>query len=94
MRSTKWTYHKERSFPSKCFIFSKILFQIKNLYEELISCTNHPNVRIHTFRKRLSFILGGFFPESIINNFTKLFIRLVQRNATKEVLGFKFMVKL
>ena len=29
--STKWTYHKERSFASNYFIFSKILFQFKTL---------------------------------------------------------------
>ena len=28
---TKWTYHKERSFASNCFIFLNILFQFKNL---------------------------------------------------------------
>ena len=31
MVSTKWNDHKEWSFPSNCFIFSKILFQFKNL---------------------------------------------------------------
>ena len=31
MGSTKWTYHKEPSFASNYFIFSKILFQFKNL---------------------------------------------------------------
>ena len=31
MGSTKWTYHKERRFASNYFIFSKILFQFKNL---------------------------------------------------------------
>ena len=30
MGSTKWTYNKEWSFASKCFHFSKILFQFKN----------------------------------------------------------------
>ena len=29
--STKWTYHRERSFASTYFIFLKILFQFKNL---------------------------------------------------------------
>ena len=29
--SIKWTYHKERSFASNDFIFSKILFHFKNL---------------------------------------------------------------
>ena len=31
MGSTKWTYHKERSFASNHFIFSKALFQFKSL---------------------------------------------------------------
>ena len=31
MGSTKWSYHKERSFFSSNFIFLKILFQFKNL---------------------------------------------------------------
>ena len=30
MVTTKWTYHKERSFASNYFIFLKILFQFKN----------------------------------------------------------------
>ena len=29
--STKWTYHKERSFSSNYLIFLKILFQFRNL---------------------------------------------------------------
>ena len=29
--STKWTYHKEWRFASNSIIFSKILFQFKNL---------------------------------------------------------------
>ena len=31
MASVKWSYHKERSFASNCFIFLKILFQFKSL---------------------------------------------------------------
>ena len=31
MGSTKWSYHKERSFFSNNFIFLKMLFQFKNL---------------------------------------------------------------
>ena len=31
MMSTKWTCHKEWSFTSNYFIYSKILFQFKNL---------------------------------------------------------------
>ena len=32
MVSIKWTYHKERSFARKYFIFLKTLFQFKNLF--------------------------------------------------------------
>ena len=31
MVTTKWAYHRERSFTSNYFIFLKILFQFKNL---------------------------------------------------------------
>ena len=31
MVTTKWAYHRERSFASNYFIFLKILFQFKNL---------------------------------------------------------------
>ena len=37
MVTTKWAYHKERSFASNYFIFLRILFQFKNLFfKELI----------------------------------------------------------
>ena len=32
MVTTKWAYHKERSFASNYLIFLKILFQFKNLF--------------------------------------------------------------
>ena len=32
MVTTKWTYHKERSFASNYYIFLEILFQFKNLF--------------------------------------------------------------
>ena len=63
MGSTKLTYHKEQSFASNHFPFSKILFQFRTSYIELIWCTKHLNVHIHTFQKRWSFPLGYFFPE-------------------------------
>ena len=31
MITTKWAYHRERSFVSNYFIFFKVLFQFKNL---------------------------------------------------------------
>ena len=33
--TTKWTYHKERSFASNYYIFLKILFQFKNLLQRV-----------------------------------------------------------
>ena len=36
MRSTKWTYHKERSFARDYFIFSKISFHFRTFYEDFI----------------------------------------------------------
>ena len=53
MVSTKWTYHKDQSFGSKCFIFLKILFQFKNLLKRVDLM--YPNAYIATFRKRRSF---------------------------------------
>ena len=47
----------------------KILFHCKNLSERadlMIGCTNYPNVQIHSFRKRFSFIWGCFFHMSIL----------------------------
>ena len=35
MVTKKWSYHKERSFASECFIFLKTLFQFKNLLERV-----------------------------------------------------------
>ena len=31
MVTTKWAYHRERSFASNYFIFLQVLFQFKNL---------------------------------------------------------------
>ena len=49
MGTTKWTYHKERSFASNCFIFLKILFQLRTSYNDLIWSANNPNTHIRTF---------------------------------------------
>ena len=57
--STKWTYHKGRSFSSNYVIFLKILFQSMNSSKELISCTNYPDGHIHTYN-RWSFIWRRF----------------------------------
>ena len=47
--------------------FRKFCFKWRILHIELIWYTNHPNVHIHCFGKRWSFIWGCFFPESILN---------------------------
>ena len=54
MGSTKWTYHKEQNIW-------KFYFSLRTSYKELIWCTNHPNIHIHTFRKCYSFIWGCCF---------------------------------
>ena len=64
MASTKYTYHKERSFARNCFIFLNILSQFKNLLwswfdvpaTQMIWCTNDPNALVRTFSTRWSFI--------------------------------------
>ena len=66
MVTTKWTYHKERSFASNYFIFWKFCFSLRTSYKEFIWCTNDPNVHIYTFRKRWSYIWGCFFPVIIL----------------------------
>ena len=46
-----------------------ILFFINLIsVEELIWCANYPNVHIHIFGKRWSFIWGYFFPVSILKS--------------------------
>ena len=67
MVTTKWTYHKERSFASSYLIFWKFCFSLKTSYKELICCTNNPNVRICSFCKRSTFIWWCFFSVSILN---------------------------
>ena len=66
--STKWTYHRDRSFASNYFMFLKILFQFKNC-KELIWCTSDSYVHICTFCKGWSYIWRCFFPVSILNNY-------------------------
>ena len=60
LESTKWTYHKERSFASN-FIFWKTLF----LYKKLTWC-KPPKCPHSFFSKVLEFYLRVFFPISIL----------------------------
>ena len=58
--STKWTYHKERSFASNYVNFLKFCFILRTSYKELIWCTNNPNADICPFCERWSFIWRWF----------------------------------
>ena len=60
--STKWTYHKERSFASNHFIFLNFFSSLRTSFKELNWCTNDPDTHIPTFRK-----LWSFFPVSLLN---------------------------
>ena len=62
MGSTKWTYHKEQSFASNYFIFSKILFQFKNLVERVDLMYQPPKCPYSYFSKELEFYLRALFP--------------------------------
>ena len=44
----------------------KFCFSKRTSYDELIWCTNYPNVHIHAFCKRWSFIWRCFFPASVL----------------------------
>ena len=56
MGSTKLTNHKEQSFASNHFPFSKILFQFSNLVYR-VDVMYQPNVHIHAFLKHWNFTL-------------------------------------
>ena len=71
MVTTKWTYHKERSFASNCFIFWKFCFSLRTSYKELIRCTNNPNAHVRTFSKCRSFIWWYFLPVSILKKISQ-----------------------
>ena len=63
--------------PVTILFFRKFCFILRTFYKELIWCTNHPNVHIHTFQKRWSFVWGCFFPVSILKHFLSTFYRYV-----------------
>ena len=79
MGSTKLTYHKERSFASNHFPFSKILFQFRNLVYRVDLMYQPPKCPYSYFSKALEFTLGCFFPVSFIKiNLNVAEIRNVQ----------------
>ena len=62
MGSTKLTYHKERSFASNHFPFSKILFQFRNLVYRVDLMYQPPKCPYSYFSKALEFYFRVFFP--------------------------------
>ena len=62
MVGRKWTYHKEKSFASYCFILLKILFQLKNLLQRVDFMYQRPKCLFILFVSA-----GYFFPASILN---------------------------
>ena len=47
---------KRGALPFTAFFFCNFCFSLRTSHKELIQCTNDPNVHIHTFCKRWSFI--------------------------------------
>ena len=47
---------KNGVLPGTTLFFPKFCFSLRASYKELIGGTNHPNVHIHNFRKRWTFI--------------------------------------
>ena len=61
-----WPTIKNEVLPVTTFLFRTFCFSLGTLYIELIWCTYHANVHIHTFRKRWNFTLWCFFPVNIL----------------------------
>ena len=66
MATTKWTYQKEWSFASNCFIFLENLFQFKHLLKGDNLMYQRPRCPYSFFRKHWSLILRCFSPVSIL----------------------------
>ena len=61
--------------PVTTLFFRKFCFSLTILYKELIWCTNHPNVHIHTSRKGWNFIRECFFPVSVLNVYVYVYTK-------------------
>ena len=61
MGSTKLTHHKEQSFASNHFPFSKILFQFRNLVYRVDLMYQPPKCPYSYFSKALEFYFRVFF---------------------------------
>ena len=66
MGSTKLTYHKERSFASNHFPFSKILFQFRNLVYRVDLMYQPSKCPYSYFSKALEFYFSVFFLMTIL----------------------------
>ena len=62
MGNTKLTYHKEQSFASNHFPFSKILFQFRNLIYRVDLMYQPPRCPYSYLSKALEFYIRVFFP--------------------------------
>ena len=58
---------KNGVLPVTTLFFRKFCFSLRTLVKDFLWFTNCPNIHIHTFRKRWSFIWGCFFAVSILN---------------------------
>ena len=61
MVTTKWVYHRERSFVSNYFIFLKVLFQFKNLLHRVDFMYQLPKCSYSYFLQALEFYLTVIF---------------------------------
>ena len=93
MGSTKLTHHKERSFASNYFIFTKSFFSVKISYKELIWCTNYSGVYIHISRKLWSFIWGCSFHMNILKTtwYVGIYLFKVNKGSTRAMSGKYFL---
>ena len=69
MRSTEWTYHKERSFYSNYFMFLKTLFQFQNLLQRADLIQQLPKCLYTYCSLALEFYLKILFPLSILKEY-------------------------
>ena len=74
LRQIEWRV-QNAVLPVPTFFFWKFCFSTRTCYKALIWSTNYPNVHIHTFPKRWSFIWGCFFPENILKTYSASTIR-------------------
>ena len=94
MVSIKWTYHKECSFTSNYSVFFwNVCFSLRTCYEEIVWCTNHPNLHIYAFRRSCSFIWGcrSSRPEVFCE---KVFLEISQDSQENTYARVSFLIKL